>query len=82
MNKNNPPTLELCRAALLCCPPDCDRDTWLKLGMALHSEHPGADGFAVFDEWSAKAESYNARAARDVWRSIQATAFTKASVWW
>lgn len=71
MNKNNPPTLDLCRAALLCCPPDCDRDTWLKLGMALHAEHPGADGFAVFDEWSAKAETYKARAAREAWRSFK-----------
>jgi putative DNA primase/helicase len=70
-NNNTPPTLDTCRAALSCCPAECDRETWLKLGMALHSEYPGADGFAVFDDWSSKAENYSARATRDVWRSFK-----------
>jgi len=65
-----PLTLDALRAALHCCPPDCDRDTWLRLGMALHSEHPTEEGFSVFDEWSSRAENYSAQGARTTWRSF------------
>jgi putative DNA primase/helicase len=46
------------------------RDTWLRVGMALKSEFDDA-GFDLFDSWSQTAGNYNARSARDVWRSFK-----------
>lgn len=46
-----------------------DRETWVRMGMAVKSEL-GEAGFALWDAWSQRAESYNSRDARDVWRSI------------
>lgn len=60
---------ERARAALQAIPPDCDRDTWVRAGMAAHAA--GLD-FEDFDSWSAQAGNYNARAARDTWRSFKA----------
>jgi putative DNA primase/helicase len=52
--------------------PAHDRDTWVLIGMAVKSEL-GNDGFGLWDEWSATSEStYDAGAARSVWRSIKA----------
>lgn len=48
-----------------------DRETWLRMGMAIKSELNG-EGFDLWDAWSQQAGSYNARDARDVWRSIRA----------
>ena len=48
-----------------------DRDTWLRMGMAIKSELADA-GFNIWDAWSQQAASYNARDARDVWKSIKA----------
>ena len=60
---------ERARAALQAIPPDCDRDTWVRAGMAAHAA--GLD-FDAFDSWSAQAGNYDARAARDTWRSFKA----------
>ncbi len=51
--------------------PASDRDTWLKMGMAIKSEL-GDAAFDLWDEWSQQADSYNTRDARDVWKSIRA----------
>ncbi|TVR61844.1 MAG: DUF3987 domain-containing protein, partial [Candidatus Competibacteraceae bacterium] len=48
-----------------------DRDTWLRMGMAIKSE-VGDTGFDLWDAWSQQAPSYNSRDARDVWNSIRA----------
>ena len=56
------------RDALRAIPPDCDRETWVKVGMS--AQAAGVD-FDTFDTWSAGAENYDSRAARDVWRSIK-----------
>lgn len=66
-----PPDLNQCRAMLACIPADLDRDAWVRIGMALHSEHPGPDGFALFDEWSARGNDYDKRAARSTWKSFK-----------
>ena len=50
--------------------PANDRDTWLKMGMAVKSEL-GDSGFAVWELWSQQADTYNAKDARDVWKSIR-----------
>ena len=56
------------RDALRAIPPDCDRETWLKVGMS--AQAAGVD-FDTFDTWSAGAGNYDSRAARDTWRSFK-----------
>ncbi len=48
-----------------------DRDTWLKMGMAIKSELADT-GFDLWEGWSLQAESFDAKDARDVWKSIRA----------
>lgn len=49
----------------------CDRDTWYRMGMAIKSEL-GDTGYEVWETWSQKDASFNAKDARDVWKSISA----------
>ncbi len=60
--------IERARAALQAIPSDCDRDTWVRAGMAAHA---AGLGFEDFNDWSAAAGSYDARAAREAWRSFK-----------
>jgi len=49
-------TVERLAACLEALSPDCSRDDWIKVGMALHEEYQGDDeGLALWDEWSARA---------------------------
>ena len=48
-----------------------DRETWLRMGMAIKSELADA-GFDLWEAWSQQAESFNNKDARDVWKSIRA----------
>lgn len=57
-------------SALSFVPPH-DRDTWVKMGMAIKSEF-AEDGFDTWDAWSQGADSYNVNAAKSVWKSIGA----------
>lgn len=50
--------------------PASDRETWLRMGMAIKSEL-GDAGFDVWDAWSMQADSYDTSDARDVWKSIR-----------
>jgi len=61
---------DLARAkeALFTIPPDLPRDEWVKAGMA--AQAAGLD-FDTFNDWSAGAGNYDARAARDTWRSFK-----------
>lgn len=45
------------RDILSAIPPDCDYDTWIRVGMALHDAANGC-GIDMFDEWSQKGEKY------------------------
>lgn len=56
------------RFALYSIPAD-DRETWIRIGMAIKSEF-GDAGFDLWDEWSQQASSYNTRDSRSVWKSI------------
>jgi putative DNA primase/helicase len=67
-----PITPELIRSALAYIPPDCDRDTWARVAMAIKSEIPEPVSFELWNEWSAKGEAYKATNARDTWRSVKA----------
>lgn len=46
-----------------------DRETWLRMGMAVKSEL-GDDGFYPWDEWAQAADNHKAADARTVWKSI------------
>ena len=66
-----PITPELVRAALASVPPNVDRETWVRVAMAVKAEM-GADGFELWKQWSEAADSFNAADARATWRSIKA----------
>ena len=57
-------------AALYSIPSD-DRETWVRIGMAIKSEF-GDSGFRLWDQWSRQSEPYRAPDAKAVWRSIKA----------
>lgn len=59
------------RAALAYLSAAVPRDEWVRIGMAIKSEFPGEDGFALFDEWSAGSPGYSSRDASTAWRSIK-----------
>lgn len=63
-------SLDKATSALSFVPPQ-DRDLWIRMGMAIKSEF-AEDGFDAWDSWSQGAESYDARSAKSVWRSISA----------
>ena len=46
-----------------------DRETWIRIGMAIQHEL-GDEGFDLWDNWSKTAESYNERVAKHMWRSF------------
>jgi len=50
--------------------PASDRDTWVKMGMAVKSEL-GDSGFDLWEGWSQQADTFNSKDARDVWKSIR-----------
>lgn len=70
-------------SALQAIDPDCSRDDWIKVGMALHSTGR-PDALTVWDTWSAKGEKYRGeRETTQQWASFRedkATAVTMASV--
>lgn len=47
-----------------------DRDTWLRMAMAVKSEL-GESGFDTWDAWGQTADNYNATDSKIVWRSIR-----------
>lgn len=47
-----------------------DRETWVRMGMSVKAEL-GEEGFEIWDQWSAQADSYRPRDAKAVWRSIK-----------
>lgn len=58
------------RAALSFVSPD-DRDTWVRMGMAVKSEF-GHAGFSLWDDWSRQSDAYQPLAAKAVWKSFKA----------
>ena len=47
-----------------------DRETWYRMAMAVWDEL-GESGFEVWDTWSQSGTSYDARSARQVWKSAR-----------
>jgi len=55
--------------ALSVISPDVDRDTWVTIGMSVKAAL-GDGGFAAWDEWASRGETYKAESAKATWRSI------------
>lgn len=49
--------------------PDCDYDTWIRIGMAIHHA-TGGTGFEAWDRWSAQGDKYDARTMDSHWHSF------------
>ena len=64
-------TPEIVRTALGYLSPNVPRSDWARAGMAIKSEYPGDEGFALFEEWSMRGDGYDAKAVRSTWRSIK-----------
>lgn len=58
-------------AAALAHVPAHDRDTWVRMGMAIKSEL-GEAGFDLWNDWSQLADNYHAKSAKAVWKGIKA----------
>ncbi|MBI5936758.1 MAG: AAA family ATPase [Betaproteobacteria bacterium] len=51
--------------------PASDREHWVRMAMAIKSEL-GDNGFDVWEGWSQQDDSFDTKAAQDVWKSIRA----------
>ncbi len=49
--------------------PDCDYETWIRCGMAVH-ESTGGTGFAIWDEWSSQGTKYAPDTMDSHWHSF------------
>jgi len=65
--------------AMLQAIPACDRDIWIKIGMAVKDEF-GDRGYSIFDEWSSTAYNYDPKAVRHVWRSFKGRGISIATL--
>lgn len=61
-------SLDQARQALSFIPSD-EREVWVNVGNALKSEF--SDAFDLFDDWSANAGNYDAKAVKSAWRSFK-----------
>lgn len=62
--------LERLAVALAMIPSD-DRETWLRVGMAVHNDVGGQDGFALWERWSRGSTKFDAVDQMRVWRSFR-----------
>jgi len=56
-----------------------DRDTWLRVGMALHKEL-GESGRSLWDAWSQRSAKYDARDQQQTWRHFNQNGNAAGSV--
>jgi RecA-family ATPase len=65
-------TFEEVAAALQALPnEDVGWDEWNRVGMAIYSNSPNADGFNLFDWWSQKSSKYSKRDTQEKWRRFR-----------
>lgn len=60
-----------------------DRDTWVQIGMALHSTQAGSEAFQLWDAWSQSSTKYDPVDQTRVWHSFRnrgLSGVTKASI--
>lgn len=67
------------RAALAYVDPD-SRQSWLDVGMALHSTGAGNQAYGIWAEWSQSSEKYNAADQRRVWASFKSGGITRSTI--
>lgn len=48
----------------------CDRESWVRMAMAVKSEL-GDSGFTAWNDWSRKSDKYNSKDAKDTWKSVK-----------
>lgn len=66
--------------ALTCISPDCDYDTWLKIGMAIQAS--GGD-WTDWDEWSRQSSTkYHPGECQKKWRSFGADGITESTLFY
>lgn len=46
-------------------------DDWVRTGMAIHSQHPGEEGLALYRKWSASSEKYTPGEPERKWNSFK-----------
>jgi len=51
--------------------PNGDRTTWLRIGMAIHTELPNEEGFGIWTEWSRSSEKFDAEDQRRTWDAFR-----------
>jgi hypothetical protein len=49
--------------------PDCDYETWIRIGMAVHHA-TGGTGFGIWDYWSSRGEKYSTKGMDSHWHSF------------
>lgn len=57
--------------ALNCLSPNCDRETWIKIGTAIKDALPDQNGRALFHKWSQGGTSYLENTCDAQWRSFR-----------
>jgi hypothetical protein len=75
-NRGDPPDAALVRAAIAAIVNNLDREDWVRLGMALKSccgdgALSDAEGFALFDAFSRRHDSYDSRHTRAAWEGFR-----------
>jgi hypothetical protein len=64
-------TIERCKKILASIDPDCSRDEWRNLGMAMHYQFKGSpEALALWDEWSSKGTKYKSGEPEKQWDSF------------
>lgn len=67
------------RQALGYIPTD-DRDTWLKVGMALHSTESGDQAYGLWNEWANQSDKFDIADQRRIWDSFKLGGVTLGSL--
>lgn len=68
-------SLEQIQRMLTAIPASVENDDWVRIGMAIHSQHPGGDGMDIWDEWSQTTDidgQYDRDMLKARWRSFKA----------
>ncbi|HAI96059.1 MAG: hypothetical protein CL866_02890 [Cycloclasticus sp.] len=67
------------RHAIAYIPTD-DRDTWLQVGMALHSTESGDQAYGLWNEWAGQSDKFDLADQRRVWDSFKPGGVTLGSL--